>query len=266
MNSKQRSLALGMVLMFLVTHQAQAQQANDAYALMKKVCERSVFRDMSAELTLELTNKRGDQKVRKIKLWSKEDEKGDNRILMRFTSPADVRGVGFLLKEHSSGEDDRRLFLPALRRVQRISAAGKGGNFMSSDFTYYDIGAPKLADWTFSMGKKTEVQGVRCQMVTGSAAKPKTTEETGYSKIVWYVDPKKFIAIKADYYDKSGQLFKTMLVKKVETISGSPFATSILMEDLQSGHRSKMEFSDLKTDQGLADKIFTERNLRKWTR
>ncbi len=266
MNNRQRTFSfLCMFSMIFASYDAVAQQVS-ADALMKKVCDRSAFRDMSGELTLRIVNKRGDQKLRKIKIWSKENEQGENKMLMRFISPADVRGVGFLMIEHKNGEDDRRLFLPALRRVQRISASGKGGNFMSSDFTYYDIGAPKLDDWHFSLGGQTQVDGIQCQEVLGSAANPQVTEDTGYSKIRWYIDPARQIAMKADYFDKDGQVFKTMTVEKIEVISGSPFATSMKMEDVRNGHKSQMTFSKLETNKGIKDKVFTERNLRKWTR
>jgi len=254
------------LLLFSATDRVMGQQTTDAYNLMKKVCERSAFNDMSGEITLRLVNKRGDKKVRKIKIWSKKNAKSETRMLMRFIHPPDVKGTGFLLIEHSDGEDDRRLFLPALRRVQRISASGKGGNFMSSDFTYYDIGAPKVTDWKYTFRQSEKVSSVMCRVIDGIAANPKIVEETGYSKITWYVDANRQIALKADYFNKDGELFKTMMVEKVDMISGTPFATSMKMENILTGHKSEMVFSNLKTNMGIKDKVFTERSLRKWTR
>ena len=99
-------------------------------------------------------------------------------MLMRFIKPADVKGTGFLTIEHKGADDDRRLFLPALRRVKRISTSGSGGNFMSSDFTYYDIGMPKLEHWKYSFGQDKKVQGILCKTVIGIAVSPKVIEDT----------------------------------------------------------------------------------------
>jgi len=254
------------ILLAVLLLPGRAAVVDDARALMERVHSRSSWRDSRGDLKMVLINKRGDRRVREIKLWSKKNRAGEQRLLMRFTSPADVRGTGFLLIEHNEGEDDRRMFLPALRRVQRISSSGKGGNFMSSDFTYYDIGSLKLNDWNFSFAGEGELGGVKCKLVAGEAASDKVKRETGYSKVVWYVDPGRLIVLGCDYYDKDGTKFKIMRVLKVEDIAGVPFATHMRMENLLTGHRSEIIFSNLEVNQGIPDRTFTSRNLRRWTR
>jgi outer membrane lipoprotein-sorting protein len=261
-----RTIIATMVLIGLAVLQACPAGAQDAGELMKQVRSRASWEDMQGELKMTLTNKRGDKRLREVKLWSKQSKADEQRMLMRFVSPADVRGTGFLLIEHDDGEDDMRLFMPALRRVQRISSSGKGGNFMSSDFTYYDIGAYKLKDWNFSVDGETTVDGVPCVLVAGQAVSEKVVEDTGYAKIVWSVDTQRMTILAADYYDEGGRKFKTMRVLEVEDISGVPFATHMRMENLSSGHSSEMIFADLATNTGIADNTFTERNLRRWTR
>ncbi len=245
--------------------QDDAKTYDDPRALIEAVFNRASWQDMQGDVTLTLTNKRGETKVRKIEMISKKNEKDESRMLMRFLEPADVRGTGFLMIEHKDGEDDRRLYLPALRQVKRISASGSGGNFMSSDFTYYDIGRPKLDDWTYAFEGTKTIDGVACKVVAGTAANEKVTKDTGYSKIVWYVDPNRLTVLAADYYDKAGTKFKVMTVRKIEDIAGIPFATDMRMEDLTTGHTSEMVFSNLQTNVGLKDDLFTDRNLRRWT-
>jgi hypothetical protein len=243
-----------------------AAAADDARAFMDEVFNRSSWKDMHGSVRLVLENKRGDTKVREIRMWSKTNEKDENSMLMRFVEPADVRGTGFLVIEHDDGEDDRRLFLPALRRAQRISASGSGGNFMSSDFTYYDVGMPKLADWTYAFTDGKTLDGDACRGVEARAANDKVKEDTGYARVIWYVDPSRKIALGADDFDEAGLPLKSLVVKKVEIVSGVPFATHMVVEDNNTGHKSEMMFRDLKTDTGIGDDVFTERNLRRWRR
>lgn len=236
---------------------------DDARTLMDKVLHASGFQDMQGEITLTLKNKRGDTKVRRIAMSSKKSEQGESRMIMRFVEPADVRGTAFLLIEHEGAEDDRRLWLPALRRVQRISTSGAGGNFMSSDFTYYDIGRPKLEDWTFSDGGESTVQGTACRVVKGQAASDKVKGDTGYAAVHWCVDPERLVILGADYFDKDGEPLKTLVAKKIEDVGGTPFATEMEMTDAHTGHASRMVFEKLKIDQGLSEDLFTERRLRR---
>ncbi len=246
--------------------QDSEKSREDPRAFVEAVFNRASWKDMEGDVTLTLTNKRGDTKVRKIEMISKKNDKDESRMLMRFLEPADVRGTGFLLIEHKDGEDDRRLYLPALRQVKRISASGSGGNFMSSDFTYYDIGRPKLHDWSYAFLAPQTVDGVACKVVAGTAASTKVVKDTGYAKIVWYIDPERMVTLAADYYDKTGTKFKVMKVLEVDDISGVPFATRMRMADQTTGHASEMVFTGLQTNVGLEDGLFTERNLRKWTR
>jgi len=243
-----------------------AQAVDDARAFMDKVFNRGTWDDMQGGVELTITNKQGKTKKREIKMWSRSNAKDETSMLMRFVKPADVRGTGFLMIEHQGGEDDRRMYLPALRRVNRISASGSGGNFMSSDFTYYDVGMPKLEDWSFSFGADKTVAGVACKTVIGTAATKKVTDDTGYAKVIWYIDPTRLIGLASDYYEKGDRKLKTMEVLKIEEISGVPFGTHMKMSDAHTGHVSEMRFVELKTNTGVEDKVFSERNLRKWTR
>ncbi|MFH1808542.1 MAG: outer membrane lipoprotein-sorting protein [Pseudomonadota bacterium] len=246
--------------------QRPARAADDARAFMAQVLEKNSFKDMQGDVVLTLRSPSGDTKVREIQMWSRTNASDENSMLMRFVKPADVRGTGFLTIEHKGSDDDRRLFLPALRRVNRISASGSGGNFMSSDFTYYDVGMPKLADWSYTFSGDDTRAGVACKLVSGTPATPKVLADTGYTKVVWCVDPARKLVIGADYYEKGERKLKVLEVLKVEDVQGTPFATHMRVQDSNTGHQSEMEFKNLKTDTGIADTVFTERNLKKWTR
>ncbi|MFC1609967.1 outer membrane lipoprotein-sorting protein [Myxococcota bacterium] len=265
MNPCHVSVSLALLTCSLALANA-ARAGDDPRQLIDRVFKRTSWKDMHGKVRLELKNKRGDTKVREIAMWSLKNAKDETSMLMRFVTPADVRGTGFLLIEHDTGEDDRRLFLPALRRVQRISASGSGGSFMSSDFTYYDIGRPKLEDWSYRFVGGKQLQGVACKAVEGTAANDEVMEDTGYSRVIWYVDASRLVIVGAEYFDKTGMKLKKLDVLEIEEISGTPFATHMRVRDVNTGHQSDMRFSDLETNRGLNDKLFTERNLRRWRR
>jgi uncharacterized protein len=259
-------LLVASIMLGAVVSPASAGDVETAKALMERVLTRSSWRDMQGDVTLTLTNQRGDSKVRRIKIWSKTNAAGESSMLMRFVEPADVRGTGFLMIEHEGAEDDRRLYLPALRRVQRISASGSGGNFMSSDFTYYDIGEPSLDDWLFSFGDDTTVDGVPVRSVVGAAKGDQVKRDIGYARVIWFVDPARLLVVGADYFDKANLPLKQMRVREVREVNGVPFATRMEMTDVNTKHRSQLHFVTIATDQGVADSTFTTRNLRRWTR
>ena len=125
---------------------------------------------------------------------------------------------------------------------------------------------PRLADWTYAFTDGKTIDGVDCRGVEARAASDEIKNDTGYARVIWYIDPSRKIALGADYFDEAGLPLKTLTVKKVETISGVPFGTHMVVVDNATGHKSEMMFRDLKTDTGIDDDVFTERNLRRWRR
>ena len=97
------------------------------YEVSKKADEvMSGFEDSKALMTMTLINASGQKRVRQMKAISLELEGGD-KSLMEFISPADVKGTKFLNYEHSLKDDEQWLYLPALKRVKRISSKNKSG-------------------------------------------------------------------------------------------------------------------------------------------
>ncbi|RMF10049.1 MAG: outer membrane lipoprotein-sorting protein [Candidatus Neomarinimicrobiota bacterium] len=238
-------------------------QPSTGYDIMRQALNKKSWETMQSDLTLTMENDRGEVRVRKIAFYSADDENGLNRMLMRFQSPADVKGTGFLTLETASGDDERYLYLPALRRVKKIAASGSGGNFMSSDFTYYDIGKPKLEDWTYTLLGEETIDGKTCYKIESLPADDQIRKDTGYGKIIRWIEKERLNTVRSDYYDVSGSLWKRLEIRETLTINGIDFASDLVMHDLQINHTSRMVFSAVKVDQPLPGAFFTVRYLQR---
>ena len=239
----QRNMLVG-ILLILLGGVAQAQDP-DAEAIMRRALGNDAWDDMQAKVTLILRNARGEERVREIAMYSMDDDQGLNRMLMRFMSPADVKGTGFLTLETMGEDDEQYLYIPALRRVKKIAASGRGGNFMSSDYTYYDVGMPELEDWTYTLQGEGEHAGRACWLIECLPASEKIQDDTGYGKIVRWVDQENDNIAYSEFYDKSLTRWKTLTVRKFQRIKDTDFAADMVMADLLSGHTSAMDFEDI---------------------
>ena len=92
------------------------------------------FTDFTADLLMILKNKHGQKSVRKIRVRTLEVADDGDKSLTIFDNPRDVKGTAFLTFSHKQGDDDQWLYLPALKRVKRISSRNKSGSFMGSEF------------------------------------------------------------------------------------------------------------------------------------
>ncbi|MFQ6116110.1 MAG: outer membrane lipoprotein-sorting protein, partial [bacterium] len=105
-----------------------------ALEIMKKNDQQRKSRDERVELTMKLINRKGKERVRKVSQVTMTDASDNQKSLIRFLSPADVKGTRLLTIEHSNRDDDQWLYLPALKKVRRISASDQSDNFMGTDF------------------------------------------------------------------------------------------------------------------------------------
>jgi len=203
-----------------------------------------------SEMTI--VHKSGAKRVREIKAWMK----GDNSTLVRFLSPANVRGTGFL-----SVKDDDWLYLPALRKVRRIATKEKGGSFMGSDFSYDDVGGYSWEEDFHSKLLGTEPYGERDCYVLELV--PKNPEDISHSKLKKWIDKGNFYTVKTEYYDKHGDLVKIMYLSEFEKIEGLWIAKRMEMRSVQKGSKTIIVTKETEVNPEIPGRMFTTRQLEK---
>ena len=213
--------------------------------------------DQTSDLTMTLINKSGKERIRKIKQFTKD--MGDvEKSIMFFQSPADVKNTSFMSWEYESDKnDDQWIYLPALKKVKRISSDSKSDYFMGSDFTYDDLGDRKLDDDTHKLIGEETIDGVDYYVVESF---PKD-EEYMYSKTKTWVRKDNFIGLKKEFYDDDEELLKILKIKKFEEISGFLVITSSEMENVQKNHRTTMILGDVKINTNIPSSKFSERMM-----
>ncbi len=100
--------------------------------------------DHQARMTMTLANKQGETSTREITIKTLEVATDGDKSLTIFHEPRDVKGTAFLSFSHPTTPDEQWIYLPALKRVKRISSANKSGPFMGSEFAYEDIASQEL--------------------------------------------------------------------------------------------------------------------------
>ena len=213
--------------------------------------------DQTSDLTMTLINKSGKERIRKIKQFTKD--MGDvEKSIMFFQSPADVKNTSFMSWEYESDKnDDQWIYLPALKKVKRISSDSKSDYFMGSDFTYDDLGDRKLDDDAHKLIEEETIDGVDYYVVESF---PKD-EEYMYSKTKTWVRKDNFIGLKKEFYDEDEDLLKVLKIKKFELISDFLVITSSEMENVQKNHRTTMVLGDVKINTNIPSSKFSERMM-----
>lgn len=247
-----RVIYMGLYLVasiFLVSiHAARAQQALTGYEIMERVDNRTFPIDMTTKMTMNLIDKRGKVRKRIIKTYRMSDDKQ----IMWFLHPPDVKGSSFLRLSYDDRDDDMWLYLPAFGKVRRIASHAKKGSFMGSDFTFEDMGDRKLKDYAYRLLKEEKIDGQSCWVVESIPNKGVITD---YSKIVSWIWRDDDVAIREEFYDKRKNLKKIKAVDltKVERYWVPKLLT---MENLKSRHKTELIFDEINVDTGLDAKVF----------
>ncbi len=251
-----RTLLVTILLIVLAT--PVFADETSALDLMEMVYNRPDGDDMQSDLTMSLVNSRGDARVREIRQFSK-DFGEDEKKIMFFQAPADVRNTSFMNWTYGeSGKgDDQWIYLPALKKVKRISSDSKGDYFMGSDFTYDDLGDRHPSSDRHRFTGREDVGGVSCTIVESISIE----KDYIYSKTLSWIADEMKIVLKKEYYDEDGELLKVLRVKEYSEIDGYWTVTHSEMENIQRNHTTIMVLENIKLDQGVSDNKFTERTM-----
>jgi hypothetical protein len=231
--------------------------------------------DQYSKSKMTLVDGRGDTVERAVTQTILEGQDGDKSIV-KFMSPAEIRGVAALVHEHPSATDDNWLYLPASRRVRRVSGANRTASFQGTEFTFEDLSTliVKRYDWKF-LGEEEITSDGKKEKVFKLEAKP-NYKDTGYAKLIIYLNATKWRGERIDYYDLAGQRLKTLTNSKW-THQHNRFwrASRVEMSNHQTRKKTIIEVSSVflnlslyKRKDGspranLTDKHFTKRVLEK---
>lgn len=249
-----------VLLVVVITVAVNGQEKITGLKIIENVYNRDSGDDVTSDLTMTLINSRGDTRIREIKQYGKDYGKED-KSTMFFLSPADVRNTSFMnwSYDEEGRDDDQWIYLPALKKVKRISSDSKGDYFMGSDFTYDDLGDRHPSEDTHKLLREEKLNGENCYVVESI---PKE-EDYMYSKTVTWISKDKWIGLKKEFYDEDGEHLKTLSVGKFEKIDGIWVILNSEMHNIQKDHKTLMELKDVKINTGIDDGMFTERIMKR---
>ncbi|RKY98309.1 MAG: hypothetical protein DRQ03_02750 [Candidatus Hydrothermota bacterium] len=203
--------------------------------------------DRKAEIRMILVDRNGKTRER---LGISYEKKGNKRLI-KFLKPAADRGIGFL----SLPGDVMYVYFPAFKKVRRIASHVKNTTFAGTDFTYEE-----LSTFSYSEDYDPALLEER-DTVYVLKLLPKSGIKKEYSYLIMWVDKDKFVPRKVEFFDKAGNLWKILVLRKITRKKNYWIPLELEMKDLKKQHVTRMVIENLEVDTGLPDKFFTKRYL-----
>jgi hypothetical protein len=226
------------------------------FEIAKMVDEKPSPMDMSSKTKMILTNKKG--KSRSNAMMSKSVD-GNKKQIIWFLEPKDDKGVAFLKIEHDNKDDEMRMWLPAFKKVRRISSKKKGDAFMGSDLSYEDLSSRELDENQYNRLDDGAVNGKDCYVLE---ILPKAQAKSAYTKHISWIDKLTLMGVKEESYDKRGKL-KKKKEYEFQNMKGYHVMKRVYVEDVQKNHSTEVTFSEIEVDSGIRENLFQEKNLKR---
>lgn len=239
------SFRTAVLTVFVAISAVFSANAQDASTILKNMDDVMYSpKDMTGKNTIILIDRNGREEVREAAIM----QKGNDKRMFRFTSPASQAGIAVL----SLPNDVMYMYLPAFGRERRIASSAKNQNFAGTDFSYDDMESVLFSEKYAPKLLKTEGNVFVLELT------PKGRSD--YSKIIAHINKTHFYPEVMEYYDRGGNKVKEAkyTFKKIGDYWN---AAEIEMTDLKKNHKTKMQMSDVKYDTGLSDDEFTVRKL-----
>ncbi len=221
------------------------------------------FGDSAAVLQMVLKNASGQTSTRELRINTLEvSEAGDgDKILSIIESPPDVRGTALLTYTHINEQDDQWLYLPALKRVKRISSANKSGPFLGSEFAYEDLASQEVAKYTHRYLRDEPCgEGLQCFVVE----RLPVYRHSGYTRQLTWIDHDEYRFWKVDFYDRKNALLKTLTFSDYRQYLDQYWRALVLdMHNHQTGKSTRLSYTDLQFRVGLTAADFTRNALKR---
>jgi len=218
------------------------------------------FVDSIANMKMLLTNKQGQTNTREVKVKTLEVIGDGDKGLSTFNTPKDIKGTASLTYSHALKPDEQWLYLPALKRVKRISSKNKSGPFMGSEFAYEDISSQEVEKYTYKYIKDETINGIDCFVVERYPA----YKHSGYTRQIAWVNKQEYRAEKIDFYDRKNTLLKTLTYKGYQQYLDKFWrADEMHMVNHQTGKSTTLSWKNYQFKTGLTDKDFNRNSLKR---
>lgn len=220
----------------------------------------SGFGDSKANLKMVLRNNNGDESVRLLEMDTLEVKGDGDKSLSIFDSPRDIKGTAFLSFTHALEPDEQWLYLPALKRVKRISSGNKSGPFLGSEYAFEDLTSFEVPKYKYKYFRDEVLGDKDCFVIE---LYPQYAE-SGYTRQMIWIEKDRYIPLKTEFYDRKNALLKTLEFKGYKQYLNQFWrAGELLMINHQSGKSTRLLSENFRFRSGLTDRDFDQNTLKR---
>jgi len=241
-----------LFLIALAVMQITAQ--TNGREIMELIKEQDRGTSTHALVSMDLIDKRGNVSTRILELYSKKNNDQKLNTMIVFHRPASVKDTRFLSIGHSDKVPEQWIYLPALKRVKRITTSDADQSFLGTDFTYADMGANDIDKANYSLLREEIFENEQCWVIETI---PLESAGSDYFRTVSWISKEMLLPVYMEMYDKHDKLIKKLTTENIEKIQDYWTPKTTTMLNVQTSHSTTLTMDKIVYDVNLPDGIFT---------
>ena len=238
-----------------VTHPSVAMP--DVAALVKKLATQDGAKDSTADMRLQVEEASGKRAQLEFQMQRKYSA-DRTATFLKVNAPREDSDKALLAIEKPQAPTEATSYLAGLKKLAKLSSSNTV-NFHDSKVTVQELLAMELNQYSYSAGERVTVDGAQFIKAQGQAP---AERNLAFPRVVVYFDGANQQPARIELFDDRSELVKTARVEEIKTIQNHQTITRLAVEEHALKRKLRLETRAIKYDQNLADKLFTEDNLK----
>jgi Outer membrane lipoprotein-sorting protein len=184
---------------------------------------------------------------------------GQSKSVIRFTAPAEVKGVALLVVNHPDRSSDQWMWTPALERDRRIALQDRSTRFFGTDFSFEDLEERDVNQYDYALLGEEALDGTACWKIEST---PKQSKSSQYTKSVVWIRKDNYAFSRIDSYLKD-QVVRQMNYSDIRNVQGIWTAGQTMMSDLRRGSKTRLILGSVEYNVAISDENFTLQAIRR---
>jgi outer membrane lipoprotein-sorting protein len=195
------------------------------------------------------------------KRWTMErlGAHGQSKAVLRFTLPAEVKGVALLIVNHPDRASDQWMWTPAIERERRIALQDRSTRFFGTDFSFEDLEERDVNQYDYALAGDDTVDGAACWKI---ASTPRQAKSSQYTRSIVWIRKDNYAFARIENYVKD-QAVRRLNYSDIQNVQGIWTAKQLEMSDLRRGSRTRLTLDKLAYNVALKDEDFTLQAIRR---
>jgi outer membrane lipoprotein-sorting protein len=232
--------------------------AQDARAIVAESQKRSESKSQRYEGLLQVFDSKGTISDKRWTL-TRLGSHGQSRMVLRFNTPAEVKGVALLVVNHPDRASDQWMWTPAIERDRRIALQDRSTRFFGTDFSFEDLEERDVGQFDYSLFGDETLDGEPCWKVQSV---PKEGKSSQYTRSLVWIRKDIYTLVRIENFVEDAPI-RRLNYGDIQNVQGIWTARRLEMSDLRRGSRTRLTLDKLEYNVPLKDEDFTLQALRR---